>query len=376
MESTSIPTPCATSTGGSATSACAPTASDQYVEVAGEFARYADDDPYVDRRLHPRRRSPTRSRSWSSAAASAAMLGGPPARGGGQRHPHHRGRRRLRRHLVLEPLSRRAVRHRELLLPAAAGRDWATCRRRSTPSRRRSSSTAQRIGRRLSTSTTVACFQTRVTELRWDEAIKRWHRQHQPRRRHQGALRDHGDRAGQPAEAARHSRHRGLRGPHLPHQPLGLRLHRRRHQRQPDKLADKRVAIIGTGATAIQCVPYVGAVRRAPLRLPAHALVRRPARQQADRSGLGGDPEARLAARAARELRRHRHRAGRSRRTWSTTAGPTSSATSVVASARADRPMFAGGDRAQDGAGRLPEDEPDPRAGGRNGEGSSAPPRR
>ena len=61
------------------------------------------------------------------------------------------------------------------------------------------------------------------------------------------------------------------------------------------KLNDKRVAIIGTGATAIQCVPHLGAIRQAPLRLPAHALGRRCPRQPADRSGLGEVAEARLA---------------------------------------------------------------------------------
>ena len=41
------------------------------------------------------------------------------------------------------------------------------------------------------------------------------------------------------------------------------------------KLADKRVAIIGTGATAVQCVPYLAKDAQATIRLPAHALVRR-----------------------------------------------------------------------------------------------------
>ena len=36
---------------------------------------------------------------------------------------------------------------------------------------------------------------------------------------------------------------------------LGLRVHRRRHPRQLSKLADKVVAVIGTGASAIQCIP-------------------------------------------------------------------------------------------------------------------------
>ena len=41
------------------------------------------------------------------------------------------------------------------------------------------------------------------------------------------------------------------------------------------KLADKRVAIIGTGATAIQCVPHLGQGGEASLCLPAHAIVGR-----------------------------------------------------------------------------------------------------
>ncbi len=53
------------------------------------------------------------------------------------------------------------------------------------------------------------------------------------------------------------------------------------------RLADKRVGIIGTGATAVQCVPHLGARRQAALRLPAHALVDRRARQQADRPRVG-----------------------------------------------------------------------------------------
>ena len=81
-------------------------------------------------------------------------------------------------------------------------------------------------------------------------------------------------------EAARHPRHRDVRGPHVPHQPLGLRLHRRRLRRRTSTgLADKRVGIIGTGATAVQCVPHLGEARRAAVRLPAHAVVDRRARQ-------------------------------------------------------------------------------------------------
>ena len=48
--------------------------------------------------------------------------GGAIARSRRRRHPHHREGRRLRRHLVLEPLSGRAVRHRGVHLSAAARR--------------------------------------------------------------------------------------------------------------------------------------------------------------------------------------------------------------------------------------------------------------
>ena len=63
-------------------------------------------------------------------------------------------------------------------------------------------------------------------------------------------------------------------------------------------LKGKRVGIIGTGATAVQCVPHVGAAAEAALRLPAHPLLHRRAQQPAHRSGVGGKPGAGLAAAA------------------------------------------------------------------------------
>ena len=50
-----------------------------------------------------------------------------------------------------------------------------------------------------------------------------------------------------------------------------------------DRLAGKRVAIIGTGATAVQCVPHLAA---GTVRLPADAFVGRRARERADGPGL------------------------------------------------------------------------------------------
>ena len=40
-----------------------------------------------------------------------------------------------------------------------------------------------------------------------------------------------------------------------------------------DGLADKRVGIIGTGATAVQVIPHVAASSAPAVRLPAHALL-------------------------------------------------------------------------------------------------------
>jgi cyclohexanone monooxygenase len=104
----------------------------------------------------------------------------------------------------------------------------------------------------------VACFHTRVQEMRWDEASARWI-----------VTTDRGDRM--------HAHHVILATgpasrPKLPGIPglddfAGHTFHTSRwdyaytggdHGGNLHALADKRVAIIGTGATAIQCVPHVG----------------------------------------------------------------------------------------------------------------------
>ena len=155
---------------------------DQYVESRGRL-------PPLHRRslrrprLHPRAADRRGRRRWSSAAASAACW---PARAcarpGVERHPHHREGRRLRRHLVLEPLSRRAVRHRELHLPAAAGRDrlhpeGEVLLRAGDPA-----STAQRIGEHFDLYDD-ACFQTEVKAIALGRGRTPLAGHHQPRRR-------------------------------------------------------------------------------------------------------------------------------------------------------------------------------------------------
>ncbi len=102
-------------------------------------------------------------------------------------------------------------------------------------------------------------FQTRVTELRWQEDAARWM-----------VATQHGDtiRARFVIQAAGTANR-----PKLPGIPgiesfKGHTFHTSRwdyaytggdHSGGLTKLADKRVAIIGTGATAIQCVPHLGA---------------------------------------------------------------------------------------------------------------------
>ena len=157
-----------------------------------------------------------------------------------------------------------------------------------------------------------ACFQTQVTELRWDEDAARWI-----------VSTDRGDemRARFVVMATG-----PLNRPKLPGIPgiedfEGHTFHTSRwdydytggdHCGGLTKLADKRVAIIGTGATAIQCVPFVGAHAKQLYvfqRTPSSVDLRgnKPTDPEWAKT-----PEARLAARAARELRRHGHRrAGR-----------------------------------------------------------------
>ena len=174
----------------------------------------------------------------------------------------------------------------------------------------------------------------------------------------------HAERPAEPAEAARHPGHRDVQGPHVPHQPLGLRLHRRRLRRATSTgLRDKRVGIIGTGATAVQCVPHLGEAAE-----QLYVFQRTPSSIDV-RANRPTDPEWAASARS---------RAGRSSgwttstssspaasrtRTSSATAGPTSSATCSLhgpPGRRAPRSTADGLDE-DDGAGRLREDGADPR---------------
>ncbi len=117
---------------------------------------------------------------------------------------------------------------------------------------------SQRIGEHYKLYDT-ALLQTRVKELRWDEEIKRWH-----------IATNRGDdlRARFVVMALGTASRAKLPGIPGIETFEGHSFHTSRWdydytggdtRGNLDKLADKRVAVIGTGATAIQCVPYVGA---------------------------------------------------------------------------------------------------------------------
>lgn len=104
-----------------------------------------------------------------------------------------------------------------------------------------------------------ACFQTEVNELNWDEDLKRWivHTNRGDAMKARFVCMSNGP----------------LNRPKLPGIPgiddyKGHTFHTSRWDYDYtgggpdgglDKLADKRVGIIGTGATAVQCVPHIGA---------------------------------------------------------------------------------------------------------------------
>jgi cyclohexanone monooxygenase len=104
----------------------------------------------------------------------------------------------------------------------------------------------------------LACFQTRVTGLRWDDEIKRWiihtNRNDEMKARFVVMALGTASRAKLPGIAGvddfeGHTFHTSRWDYGYTGGDTNGNLH---------KLADKRVAIIGTGATAIQCVPHVG----------------------------------------------------------------------------------------------------------------------
>ena len=244
----------------SGTAVCAGTAAPSTSRSKGRFAHYLD-DPYADptftrepiaeetevvdyrrrlRRPARRRRACARPASMTSGSSRRPAISAAPGTGTA---------------IQARPAIPRAT------STCRCSRSSATSRRPNTPRRRRSCEHCRAHRRGTSTSTTAPASRPSSPRCGWDEAASRWI-----------VTTDRGDRF-----AARFVIMAGgttlgrpklpgvpgideLQRPYLPHQPLGLRLHRRRLPGQPDRLSDKRVGIIGTGATAVQCVPHLGRV--------------------------------------------------------------------------------------------------------------------
>ena len=298
---------CVASTSKSATSACVPTATTSTCGSRAGLAHYLE-DPYTplmaacaahrsrDLRVHRRRLRRARDRCA-------------PGRGRHPGCPHRREGRRFRRHLVLEPLPRRAVRH---------GIDGVHAAARGNAAHAFGEVRARAGDPRALPAHRPPVRALRPRALPHGSARHRLGRgalgvadPHRSRRRLHRAVRRHGHGPAARSEAAGHSRHRVVQRPFLPHQPLGLWLHGRRSVRRAAGQAGRQARRHHRHRR------HRGAVRAAPrprvrlaVRVPAHAVVGGRARQRADRSRVVRDHrDAGMAAALAREL--HRQPGGR-----------------------------------------------------------------
>ena len=149
-----------------------------------------------------------------------------------RRRVHHRERRRRRRRVVLEPLSRRDVRHRGDGVPATARRDrpHADAEVRHGAGDLRARAAHREDVRSLRPCDLLDAGDAPRVGCR---CVAMGH-PHGPRRPDPRPLRRDGHRAAQPSEAPRRAGYRDVRRPHVPHEPVGLRLHRWRLDRCAD----------------------------------------------------------------------------------------------------------------------------------------------
>ena len=236
------------------------------------------------------------------------------ARAGRRERPPDREGRRCRRHLVLEPLPRARVRHRVVRLPAAARRARLHAGRevqprpgdlRALPGDREA---VRPVPRRV-----LPDLGHRDPLGRRRVALDRVHRS---RRRDPRALRRALERVPAQAEAAGRARNRDVPRPRVPHLPLGLRLHRRRRERQPDQPARQARRHHRHGRHRGAVHPAPRRVGGASLRVPAHAVVDRRARQSPDRSRVGESASSPAGSRSASRTSRSSPAAGLRAKTW------------------------------------------------------------
>ena len=119
---------------------------------------------------------------------------------------------------------------------------------------------------------------------------------HRPRRSLHRAIRLHGQRSAQPAEAAGSSRRQFVQRTLVPHQPLGLRVHRRRQLRQSDRVERQACRHHRHRRDRRAVRTARRRQREAHVSVPTYAIVDRRAREPPNRSRLGEVVRVRLAA--------------------------------------------------------------------------------
>ena len=175
-----------------------------------------------------------------------------------------RGGRRRRRHLVLEPLPGRALRHREhglLVLVLARSSSRSGTGPSAIPPSPRSCATSSTSPTASTCAATSSC-DTRSWPRAIDEARGRWTVRTERRRRVVGALLRHGGRLPLGAAAARTSTGSTT--------SRASAYHTGRWPHEGVDFAGKRVGVIGTGSSGIQAIPRSPS-RPSTSRLPAHA---------------------------------------------------------------------------------------------------------
>ena len=149
-----------------------------------------------------------------------------------------------------------------------------------------------------------AIFSTQVTRLEWDADASQWviHTDRGDRIRARFVAMGTGplNRPKLPGVAG----HRDVRRPHVPHEPVGLRLHRWRLDRCADDGARRQARRHHRDRRDGGAVHRAARTRRRrAVRLPAHTVVDRRARQPPDRPRVVLVARARLAGQVAHELR-------------------------------------------------------------------------
>ena len=233
-----------------------PDGDDQYIEMAGEFSHFADDDPYVE---------PEFTRDPIDEEIDVAIVGGGFSGMLAATRLRERGLTNIR---IIESGGDFGGTWYWNRYPGAQCDIESYCylplleELNYIPKEKYSYAPeiyehSQRIGHAYDLYD-ITYFQTRVTEMRWDEEAKRWI---------VSTNRDDAIRARFVVQAIGTASRPKLPGIAGITEFEGHSFHTSRwdydytggdHSGGLVKLADKRVAVIGTGATAIQCVPFVG----------------------------------------------------------------------------------------------------------------------